>query len=406
MDVEIVNEIFFMIALIFLGGMIGGALADKIKIPDVVIYLGVGIIFGPYGFNLLNMENGSLTVKLILTFGTAFILYLGGREIKLKVLKKVWLSIILLSTIGVLISTFIVAISSKLLLGLPIMSALLLGSIIAPTDPATLVPIFKQSKIENKVAQTVASESAFNDAFSSVLFFTFLTILTSRHLSLEHSLIILIKSTFFGITSGLLIGLLGSILISQKRYGFLKNFSPIMSIFVAVTSYLAAEFIGGSGFMASFAAGMVCNNKIFFEMKANLKNRRVQEEVNETVGLILRMMIFIVLGTMIDFKIILDHFWIHILVIIIFIFIARPLTVFISTYFDKKADWNLNQLIFMCWVRETGVMPAALTGMLMGMDIPFLSQIAAISFTTIIITLLLQATTTNIVAEKLDLIKK
>ena len=87
-------------------------------------------------------------------------------------------------------------------------------------------------------------------------------------------------------------------------------------------------------------------------------------------------------------------------------FVARPLTIFTSTLPDGRADWHWNEMLFMCWVRETGVMPAALTGMLMGMNIPYLSHIVGIAFMTIIITLLVQATTTNIVADKLGLIDK
>jgi cell volume regulation protein A len=406
LDVQIVHEIFFMASLIFFGGMVGGAIAQKFELPDVVLYLLVGILLGPYGMNVLNVANGSLTVKLILTVGTSFILYLGGREVKIRVIKRVWVTIFLLSTIGVLISTFIVGYTSHLLLGIPFSIALLLGAIISPTDPATLVPIFKQYKIKKKVAQTVSSESAFNDAVGSVLFFTFLNVITSGHLSLEHSFVLFLKDTSFGIGIGLLIGIFGTVLISQSDYGFLKNFSPIMSIFVAITSYLVAESLGGSGFMASFVSGMVCGNKVYIGMKCNLENRKVQETVNETTGLILRMMIFIVLGTMIDFNIIFNHFWINLFIIFIFMFVARPLTIFTSTLPDGRADWHWNEMLFMCWVRETGVMPAALTGMLMGMNIPYLSHIVGIAFMTIIITLLVQATTTNIVADKLGLIDK
>ncbi|ADO78173.1 cation:proton antiporter [Halanaerobium praevalens] len=405
MDSQIVQEILLMTSLIFLGGMLGGAISEKIKLPDVVLYLLVGIFFGPYGIDILNLGSSSLTVKLILTTGTAFILYLGGREIKLKIVKKVWLTITLLATVGVLISTLVVAVSSKLLLGMPIAVALLLGAILAPTDPATLVPIFQKCSIKRKLTQTITSESAFNDAVGSVLFFTFLSIITSNHLNIAHSFILFFKDISFGILAGILLGVFGTFFISQSSYGFLKNFSPIMSIFVALTSYLVAEYIGGSGFMASFVAGMICGNKLSLGLKCDLKNRRVQEEVNETFGLILRMMIFIVLGTMIDFEILLNNFWIHLLIIAIFIFIARPLTVFASTYFDKKSDWSLNELIFMSWIRETGVMPAALTGMLMEFEIPYIDHIVAISFMTIIITLLLQATTTNLVAKKLNLME-
>ena len=405
MDASIVHEIFFMVALIFLGGMIGGAIAQKFGLPDVVVYLVVGVIFGPYGLDILDMVSSSLTVKLILTAGTSFILYLGGREVKFKVIRKVWITIALLATVGVLISAGIVGLSTHYLIGVPISIALLMGSIIAPTDPAALLPIFKQYSIRKRVAQTVSSESAFNDATGSVLFFTLLSVINSGQFNLMNSLMLFLKDTTIGILVGFIIGLFGSLLISKSNLGFLKNFSPIMSIFVAITSYLVAETMGGSGFMASFIAGMICGNKIWFNMKSNLLNRKVQEDVNETFGLIMRMMIFVILGTMIDFNIIFDHFWVNSLIIFIFMFIARPLTIYTCTLPDRKAKWEGKEMLFMCWVRETGVMPAALTGMLMSENIPYISHIVGIAFMTIIATLTIQATTTNIVARKLDLIE-
>ena len=61
-------------------------------------------------------------------------------------------------------------------LGLPLITALLLGSTIASTDPATLVPVFKQVRIKDRVAQTVMSESAFNDAMGAIVTFTIMGI--------------------------------------------------------------------------------------------------------------------------------------------------------------------------------------------------------------------------------------
>jgi cell volume regulation protein A len=79
------------------------------------------------------------------------------------VLKKVWITIVVIATVGVLITAGIIALAAHTILGAPPIVALLLGATIASTDPATLVPIFRQVRIRDRVAQTVTSESAFND---------------------------------------------------------------------------------------------------------------------------------------------------------------------------------------------------------------------------------------------------
>jgi cell volume regulation protein A len=82
-------------------------------------------------------------------------------------------------------------------------------------------------------------------------------------------------------------------------------------------------------------------------------------------------------------------------------FIARPLTVFACTLPDRKAKWTWRDMLFMCWTRETGVIPAALSGMVVGKEVPYADAIAAVTFLAILMTILLQASTTPHVARKL-----
>ena len=75
----------------------------------------------------------------------------------LEVLREVWITITALATVGVLVTAAITAVAAQQLLGVPFITALLLGAAIASTDPATLVPIFRQVRIRERVAQTVMS---------------------------------------------------------------------------------------------------------------------------------------------------------------------------------------------------------------------------------------------------------
>jgi len=72
---------------------------------------------------------------------------------------------------------------------------------------------------------------------------------------------------------------------------------------------------------------------------------------------------------------------------------------------NRKAKWSSKELLFMCWTRETGVIPGALAGMLIGMKVPHSDVIASVTFMAILITILVQATTTEWLARKLDLLE-
>jgi cell volume regulation protein A len=90
----------------------------------------------------------------------------------------------------------------------------------------------------------------------------------------------------------------------------------------------------------------------------------------------------------------------------VFMLIARPLTVFLCALPDRRAKWHLNEMLFMCWTRETGVIPAALAGLLLGMKAPGAEIIASITFIAILMTILIQAPTTKWLAQRLGLLEE
>ena len=96
-----------MVAIIIIAGTVSSKIAQWIKLPDVVIFIFAGILLGPSGFHLIKYDNSTVN-QVILTFGAAYILFDGGREIRLKVLNKIKYSLTSLATLGVVISTFIV----------------------------------------------------------------------------------------------------------------------------------------------------------------------------------------------------------------------------------------------------------------------------------------------------------
>ena len=207
------KELLFLLGVILATGMLAGFIARLLKIPDVVLFLLAGMVLGGAGLSIIDVKVDSTLNQLLLIFGSCYILFDGGASVKLTVLKKVWPTLLIIATIGVLISAFVTAYAAQYLLGLPFVYALLLGAVIASTDPATLVPIFKQVKIRAKVAQTVMSESAFNDAMGAILTFAVLGIaLSAGSFSVGASLIDLLKQSLFGLAGGAILGYLAALL--------------------------------------------------------------------------------------------------------------------------------------------------------------------------------------------------
>ena len=398
------NNLLILFAVVTMTGIICSKLSDILKVPDVVLFLIAGIFIGPSVLKFIDISQYQVENQLILTFGSAFILYMGGKEISLKVLKNVKVSVLLLSSVGVLISAFLMQQVIGLSFGTSAMVALLAGSIIASTDPATLVPIFNQIKIDRRVSQTVISESAFNDATGAILTSAVLAIMLSGKFSLEENLYQLVIMIIIGLVVGLLTGVILLALVNDSPRGIFKDYTPIISIISVIIAYELSTALGGSGYMSCFIVGIVTGNKQNFKLWLSQKSYDEDCHVVETLGTICRMCIFIILGSQVDLQVVGKYFVPSIISVLCFMFIVRPICVLACTLVDRQAKWKKNEILFMMWVRETGVIPAALCGIVTSMNIPGKEVISSVVFMTILITLIIQGASTKFVAKKLNLL--
>lgn len=404
-SLELAKHVLLMFGIILAVGTFSGLIARLAKIPDVVVFLLVGMLLGPGVSGLVDIKADSTINQLIMIFGSSYILFDGGASIRLKVLKEVWITILVISTVGVLITAAITGVAAWYFLGLAPVVALLLGTVIASTDPATLVPVFKQVHIKDRVAQTVMSESAFNDAMGAILTFTVLGVaLGAGEFSAGDALTDLLKQSLLGIVIGGTLGYLAAVFISHEKFGFLAEFAPVVTLMAVIAAYMGADGMHASGFMAVFVFGIMMGNQESLGFKLTPQEGNLLEDYVMTTAFIMRMFIFILLGAQVDFGLMNQYLLSGVAVVVVFMLVARPVTVFLCALPDRRAKWSFKELLFMCWTRETGVIPGALAGMLVGMKAPGAQIIASVTFIAILMTILIQATTTKWLAKKLGLL--
>lgn len=405
-SIEIAKHTLLSGGLILAIGTITGLLAQKIKIPDVAVFLIVGMAIGPEALGLVDIKADSALNQIILLFGASYILFDGGASLRFSVLKQVWITIAVIATVGVVITAVITGLAAYYILGVPLIVALLLGAALASTDPATLVPIFRQVHIRDRVAQTVMSESAFNDAMGAIVTFGVLAVaMGTGEFSLTASLLDLLKQSVIGIIAGAALGYIAAFLIAHERWAFLAEYAPVVTLVAVIAAYFAADGLQASGFMAVFVFGIVIGNKDSFGFEMEAGEAKKLDEYVMTTAFIMRLFIFILLGTQVDFHL-MRQFWLGgVIVVMIFMLLARPVTVFLCALPDRRARWSLNEMLFMCWTRETGVIPAALAGLLLGMKAPGAEMIASVTFIAILMTILIQAPTTKWLGGQLGLLE-
>jgi potassium/hydrogen antiporter len=405
--VEIAKDTLLTCGLILAIGTITGLLSQKIGVPDVAVFLVAGMALGPEAVGLISIPADSPSNQIILLFGASYILFDGGASLRFDVLKRVWITIVVISTIGVVITAAITGVAAYYVLGTPLIVALLLGATLAATDPATLVPIFRQVKIRDRVAQTVMSESAFNDAMGAIVTFGVLAVALGKgEFSLTSSLLDLLKQSALGIVAGAVLGYLAALLIAHERWAFLAEYAPVVTLMAVIGAYFAADGLHASGFMAVFVFGIVLGNKESFGFRMEPGEAQKLDEYVITTAFIMRLFIFILLGAQVNLGLMNQYLIGGIVVVIVLMLVARPVTVFLCAPLDRRAQWSFNEMLFMCWTRETGVIPAALAGLLLGMNAPGAQVIASITFIAILMTILIQAPTTRWLGRKLGLLEE
>jgi potassium/hydrogen antiporter len=241
---------------------------------------------------------------------------------------------------------------------------------------------------------------------AAILTFTVLAVaIGGEKFSLTDSIVDLLKQSVIGIVAGIALGYFAALLIAHEKWAFLAEYAPVVTLAAVIAAYFAADGLQASGFMAVFVFGIVLGNKEAFGFKMEAGEAQRLDEFVSTTAFIMRLFIFILLGAQVDFVLIGQHWLKGMAVVAVLMLVGRPATVFLCALPDRRARWSFREMLFMCWTRETGVIPAALAGLLLGMKAPGAPMIASVTFIAILMTILIQATTTEWLARKLGLLK-
>ena len=119
--------------------------------------------------DVVDVPLDSIGAQLLFTLGVSLILFYGGLNLSLAVLRRVWVGLGMLVIPGVVLTAVVTGVVAHFAFDLSWTAALLMGAVLSPTDPAILIPLFVRSRLRPKVAQTVVAESAFNDPTGAVL---------------------------------------------------------------------------------------------------------------------------------------------------------------------------------------------------------------------------------------------
>lgn len=372
-------------------------LADRFHVPDIVLFLLLGIVLGPSLLGLVQPHALPQLTEAAVMLGAAYLLFEGGRSLDAAELRAGWRATLLLATVGVLVSAAVVAWAVHLAFGLAFAPALLLGAVLSPTDPAAIIPVLTTLPVSRRLEAILVSESAANDATGAAL----AAVLAGGLPSIASGLAALAWDLLLGVGVGTVAGLaLHALQVRLK--GPQHGLRPLTGIAAMVASYAVATMLGASGFLAAFVAGLLAGRSYRRLRSRDPVAASFDEYSAGIFGRLTRLTVFTLLGASLVPSI-LWHFALPaLLVTLALILVARPLTVLLLRIGPDGYPWR--EVAFAAWVRETGVVPGALAALLLARHAAHASVIAACVFAALIVTLLGQAPATRYIAGRLGLL--
>jgi cell volume regulation protein A len=401
----VTRDVVLTLSLLLVAGLVARLLATLLRVPEIVFLLGLGALLGPSALDVLDIPLDSLGAQLVFTLGVSSILFYGGLNLSLEILRNVWPSLALLAVLGVIVTAAVTGAAAAAVFGLPLQEGLLIGAVVSPTDPAILIPLFVGSRLRPKVAQTVVAESAFNDPTGAVLALAIAAGLVSDESSLTGPAGDFVGQLALSTAGGLIAGVVLAAVISSNRAGIWRESSAIVFLAVVGVSYVSLDFAGGSGYLGAFLAGLIVGNMRVLGLSMHDTHKRDLMITSQSLADVVTIFVFVLVGANLPFDAIGAEILPALAVVAVLLLVARPLTVAVCMLPDRRSRWSRAELAFVCWTRETGVVPAALVGVLAALAVPNGDLLAAVVALTILVTLAVQAVPAPWLAGRLGLLE-
>ncbi len=387
------KDIILTLGVMLVAGLVCQLVADTIRAPRMLVLLLGGTLLGSSVTGAIDVPLDSTGAELLLTLGVSFILFYGGLQLSIGVLSRVAVGIGLLAVPGVVITAVVTGTVASIAFDIPFSTGLLLGAVVAPTDPAILIPLFDRIGIRQKIEQTAIAESALNDATGAVLALVLVGVVQSGDASVSQPALDFLKDLGISTVLGIGFGILLSLVVSDRRSGVWKESAAIAVVAVVAVGYFSTDSAGGSGYLGAFLAGLIVGNMDRLGLGMHSDHERDMRSLVGTVTEVVVILVFITLGANLPWQEIWDNLGRALVVVLALIVLARPVTVLVCLAPDRRGRWTRQEMAFLAWTRETGVVAAALAGLMVARDIPHAELIVTTVAVAIVVTLAVQTTT-------------
>jgi len=258
MSLDSLADALALIGIVILVSSLLSGLIERTGVPQVAIFLLLGVVLGPAGLNLVNLTLESPTLQWIATLALVLVLFTDAIAMDFSHFRRPRRVLLVILVPATLIPAVLIGLLARFLLGLDWLPAAILGAALASTDPVMLRTLIRRSSVPAPVREALRLEGGINDVVLLPVIVLSILTLTARGGAAElgrHA----VGLFLLGPGLGALTGFVAITLLEQvrERVGVRRDYESLYALGVAFTAYAAAESVGGSGFLAAFAAGAV-----------------------------------------------------------------------------------------------------------------------------------------------------
>ncbi len=368
-----VDVVAYVVLVVLILGIIALLISRRTHISYIPILIIFGILAGPV-FGLIDRKLALGMFEYARVFGLFMILFAEGYHLWRSLLVKNFTTIAILDTLGLLITALIAAFAFSMIFHLPFAVGFLFGSIISATDPATLIPLFKQHHVDKNIETVIVTESIFNDPLGIVLTSVALVFVMpqapSAHIVEQLATYVTLYPAaiiyfLYQVGMSLFLG----IVIAYAGYEGIKKvklrkspYVEILAITLAFGGFVLGEALNASGFLVATVIGILLGNydDFFHDTSPEISHAiRWHMHFNDVLAMLGTIFIFVLLGASLKLSVITPSILLYgTILALIIVFVARPVATLLIL-----PKWKWKKTLFIALEGPRGVVPSALAGL-------------------------------------------
>ena len=281
-------QMLLLFALVVVACVLCNQLTNRIGVPMLLAFIGIGMLCGEDGPLGISFENYQSTENLC-TCALIFIIFYGGFSTKWSEARPVAGRSVLLSTAGVFLTAMFVGCFCHWFLGFSWLEGMLTGAVLGSTDAASVFSILRSKQLSLKygTSSLLEVESGSNDPIAYLMTTVILSMMT-RTISVGSIVDLLFTQLVFGIGAGVLLALGTRWFLRRVRLAG-NGFDTILLVAVAILSYVLPTMIHGNGYLSAYICGIILGN-------ADIPNKKKQVGFFDGITDLMQVILFFMIG--------------------------------------------------------------------------------------------------------------